>query len=73
MDEIVLLSLAIKLGALLLAVEIALLYLRRFDRRLGLEFKEKIVPLLEQNALAGAVYFGLRFAGTVLGLAIAIS
>ena len=34
-----------------------------FDKRSGLEWKKKVVPLLETNANAAGIYFGLRFLG----------
>jgi hypothetical protein len=73
MDEIVLLSLAIKIGFLFAGAELALLYLGRLDRRLGIDWKKDIAPLLERDARAAAQYFGLRFAAVFVGLALLIS
>lgn len=69
----VLVSGAFKIVMVLAAVELALAYLRRLDKRVGFDWEEKIVTNIEDDAMASAVYFGLRFAGLVVGIAIAIS
>jgi hypothetical protein len=66
MDEIIIISTLLKLFFGFVGLEIALLYLRRLDKRVGFEWKEKIVPALEENAVAGALYTGLRFLGLCL-------
>lgn len=73
MDELVLLSLAIKLALLFGCAEVALLYLRRLDRRLGIDWKQDIAPRLEADARASALYFGLRFLAVFVSLAIVLS
>lgn len=62
-----------KIVMVLAAVELLLLYLRRLDKRVGFSWKTKIVPGIEDNAMASAIYFGLRFAGLAIGVGLAIS
>jgi len=73
MEWMILVSGLFKLVMVLAAVELALAYLRRLDKRVGFDWEEKIVTNIEDDAMASAVYFGLRFAGLVVGIAIAIS
>lgn len=61
MDQIVILSTGLKLGFAAIGLYLLVLGLRWFDRRAGLEFKAKIVPMLESHPLAAAIYFAGRF------------
>jgi len=73
MELMVLVSGLFKIVMVLAAVELALAYLRRLDKRVGFDWETKIVTNIEDDAMASAVYFGLRFAGLVVGIAVAIS
>ena len=73
MELMVLVSGLFKIAMVLVAVEVLLLYLRRLDKRVGFSWKSKIVPGIENNAMASAVYFGLRFAGLAIGVSNAVS
>lgn len=61
MDVILIVSTMLKLGFAAVGLYALVLGLRWFDRRAGLEFKAKIVPMLESNPLAAAIYFAGRF------------
>lgn len=69
MDWILVYSLLLKLAFFVVAMEGALWYLRRLDKRLGVLWKARIIPLLESNAVGAGLYFGLRFAGLCLAVA----
>lgn len=72
-DILALKSVVLKLVLLFVAVEIAMMYLRRFDNRIGTVWKDDIAPLFERSPLAAAVYYGLRFFAVFDGLARIVS
>lgn len=71
--EILLVSAAFKLAILFAAVEYGLFTLRRLDKRVGFNWRQYIAPRLERSPIGSGLYFGLRFLGLILGIAITLS
>lgn len=66
MDEVILISTGLKLGFALVALLVAVLFLRFLDRRMGIRFSVHVWDTIKRDPLALAVYFGVRFAGVCL-------
>lgn len=71
--DILLVSAAFKLAILFAAVEYGLFTLRRLDKRVGFEWRQRIAPRLSTCPIGAGIYFGLRFLGLILGIAITLS
>lgn len=61
-----------KLFFFFIGMEVALWYLRRLDRRLGLDWR-KVVDGFEGGGSGAGAYLGLRIAGLLLAVAILLS
>lgn len=46
----------------------AFIFLKWLDMRSGLNFKDDILPLIKSNPLAAGLYYGLRYAATMLAV-----
>jgi hypothetical protein len=73
MSNIILQSSLLKFGFFLAAMEAALFYLKRLDRRNGTDWGKEIAPLLEKDALAAGIYYGARIFAITLACAILFS
>lgn len=73
MLEIVAATAGVKLGALLVGGIMTVVFLSWLDRRAGIDWKADIVPDIKADAQAAATYYGLRVAGALVAVAVAIS
>ena len=64
---------AVKIACLFVAAELAMIFLRRIDRRQGIDFKKDIVPVLLKSSIALAIYRSAILIATALVLAAALS
>ena len=62
-----------KLALLFVAIEYGLFTLRRLDKRVGFNWRRIIAPRLEHSPVGAGLYFGLRFLGLILGIALTLS
>lgn len=73
MLEIVAATAGVKLGALLFGGFMTVLFLSWLDRRAGVDWQNDVAPKIKADADAAAVYYGLRVAGALVAVAVAIS
>ncbi|MGE0658270.1 MAG: transglycosylase SLT domain-containing protein [Reyranellaceae bacterium] len=73
MQDILLLSLVVKLVVAVAAIALAWLVLRRLDRSLGVNFRADVWPKLSNTGIGLAIYHGLRFFGVMLLIGLVLS
>lgn len=73
MDSILITSTLLKLAIAATAVEAALIYLRRLDRRQRIDFTAHVWDKLREHPMALAIYFGARFIGVAILVGLVIS
>lgn len=73
MLEIVAATAGVKLGALLFGGVMTVVFLSWLDRRAGVDWKKDIAPDIKKDAQAAAIYYGLRVAGALVAVAVAVS